>query len=207
LAALAAAGALVAYLAWLAYAGQGGYADGPVPAFPYQLLCLLVAALAAAAALWPGRRRLRVTALVAALCLIGVVVVLYFALDSLMPLEFAGLSLLVALPLGCAMALVWRGETVAGRRQAPGSAVALVAAGGLCALAGGALSGGLSPASVLAGVGALCAAGLVRSRPMLGAAGSLLCLLPLAVAAYAQSGQLSSSPAEVVLAFVPAACC
>jgi hypothetical protein len=205
LAALGAVVALLAYSAWLVYAGQGGYADGHVPDFPYQALCLIVAVLAIVAALVPGRRRLCLAALVGALCLTGAVLVLYFALDSLMPLGFAGLTLLTTLPLACAAALFWRGEAQADRRQAPSLAVALVAAGGLVALAGGALSGGLLPGFLLAGVGALSAAGVMRSRSLLGSVGALLCLLPLAGAAYAKSGLLSSSPAEVALACVPSA--
>jgi hypothetical protein len=205
LAVLGALVALLAYSAWLVYAGQGGYADGPVPAFPYQALCLVVAALALIAALVPGRRRLRLSALIAALCLTGTVLVLYFALDSVMELGFAGLTLLTALPLACAAVLVRLGEMQADRRQAPSLAVTLVAAGGLFAFAGGALSDGLSPGLLLAGVGALSAAGVMRSRSLPGSVGALLCLLPLAGAAYAQSGQLSSSPAQVALACVPAA--
>jgi hypothetical protein len=203
LAALATGVALFAYFAWSMYAGRGGYADGPVPSFPYQALCLAVAALALAAALLPGRRPLRLAALIAALCLSGVVLVLSFALDPFMELGFSGLVLLTALPLGCAASLVRLGEAPAGHRS-PRLGVAFAGAGGLIALAGG-LLGGISPASVLAGIGALCAAGVMASRPRPGAFGALLCIVPLAGAAYAQFGQLSSSPAEFALAFVPSA--
>jgi hypothetical protein len=205
LAAVAAGVALAAYFAWSMYAGRGGYADGPVPSFPYQTLCLAVAALALAAALLPGRRPLRLAALIAALCLTGVVLVLSFALDPFMELGFSGLVLLTALPLACAAALVRPGAAPAGHRS-PRLGVAFAAVGGLIALAGGGLlGGGISPASVLAGIGALCAAGVMASRPRPGAFGTLLCIVPLAGAAYAQSGQLSSSPAEVAVAFLPAA--